>query len=84
MLERIRISIKNSSDAIDFVSDLVNADYSSTLFLENEDGSCHVNAYSKLAAIYAASSFKKIYLVNTEEKGHFPLCVRERWIYEEN
>ena len=83
MLDRIQITIKGSEDAVKFVEELYAAHYTDKLFLENEDGTCHVNAYSKLAAIYAATTFPKIYLVNEDKAGFFPACIRGRWVYKE-
>lgn len=82
MVKRIRIAIKDSEDAVQFVKELYEANYVDKLFLENEDGSCHVNAYSRLAAIYAATTFPKIYLVNEDNVGFFPINIKDRLVRE--
>lgn len=81
-LNRIKISIKNSQDAIDFVNELQKSGYNDALFLEDKNGECHVSAYSRLAVIYAVTTFPEIYLINESNEGFFPACIKERLIRE--
>ena len=82
ILKRIKINLQSSNDAIQFVQDLQASLYTDKLYLENEDGSCHVSAYSRLAAIYAATTFSDIYLINETKEGFFPPCIKERLVRE--
>ena len=80
ILKRIKIKLQGSHDAVQFVEDLYASNYTDKLYLENKDGSCHVSAYSRLAAIYAATTFQEVYLINETKEGFFPPCIKERLI----
>lgn len=70
---RAEILLTTAQDVNKFVS-IINRDGSADKYiLTNVDGDLNVSARSYLGALYAATEFGKLYLVNQTEDGKFPM-----------
>lgn len=69
---RAEILLTTAQDVNKFVS-IINHDGSADKYvLTNVSGDLNVSARSYLGALYAATEFGKLYLVNQTEDGKFP------------
>lgn len=69
---RAEILLTTAQDVNKFVS-IINHDGSADKYvLSNASGDLNVSARSYLGALYAATEFGKLYLINQTEDGKFP------------
>ena len=73
---RAHISLDTQKKILDFITQMnLEPDI---YFIENESGTCRVDAHSMLGVIYASGDFvTEMYLVNETENGYFPFFINE-------
>lgn len=75
--KRLRL---NTQSAREFVKELNNSKDSNLWHIEDEWGEQIINAYSLLGMVWAADSWKRIYLVNDTLNGEY-LEFMEKYFY---